>query len=175
MVIDFTLIAYLKSGNERQRQAYAALQALGLFEDLKAYAPLLAGTIPIGIDLPESDLDIICQCSDHAAFSSLVEQLYSDRAGFTIYTNDEADPCSTVANFRIEGFEVEVFAQNVPSREQYAFRHMLIEHALLQAKGREFKEQIVQLKRAGLKTEPAFAKALGLEGDPYQALLKVEV
>lgn len=174
MVIDFTLIAYLKSGNERQRHAYAALQALGIFENLKAYAPLLAGTIPIGIDLPESDLDIICQCSDHAAFSSQVEQLYSDRAGFTIYTNDTA-VCSTVANFRIEGFEIEVFAQNVPSREQYAFRHMLIEHALLQAKGPEFKEQIVQLKRAGLKTEPAFAKALGLEGDPYQALLKVEV
>ncbi|MNO76159.1 hypothetical protein D3C76_672280 [compost metagenome] len=37
-----------------------------------------------------------------------------------------------------------------------------------------FRERIILLKTSGWKTEPAFAKALGLEGDPYEALLELE-
>ena len=50
---------------------------------------------------------------------------------------------------------------------------MLIEHEILELKGPPFKAVILELKRAGLKTEPAFAKALGLTGNPYEELLKV--
>ena len=41
----------------------------------------------------------------------------------------------------------------------------------MQKMGPAFKEQIRGLKRNGLKTEPAFAKLLGLNGDPYRAVL----
>ena len=52
---------------------------------------------------------------------------------------------------------------------------MLVEDKLLAQHGEAFRQQIVSLKRQGYKTEPAFALALGLEGDPYLALLTLEV
>ena len=51
---------------------------------------------------------------------------------------------------------------------------MLIEHRLLQERGEAFRRAIITLKQRGYKTEPAFAKALGLKGDPYLALLPYE-
>ncbi len=50
---------------------------------------------------------------------------------------------------------------------------MITEHAILKEKGKNFKQEIIKLKASGLKTEPAFAKLLGIEGDPYEELLKL--
>ena len=52
---------------------------------------------------------------------------------------------------------------------------MLAEYKILNNKGLEFKNEIKELKAKGIKTEPAFAKLLGLKGDPYLELLKVKV
>jgi hypothetical protein len=60
-MIDFTTIDYLKNGNAKQRRAYEVLTKHKLFEKLKYYPPILAGTIPIEIDIEGSDLDIICE------------------------------------------------------------------------------------------------------------------
>ncbi len=51
---------------------------------------------------------------------------------------------------------------------------MIIEHKILSSKGDEFRAEIIRLKQDGLKTEPAFAKMLGLQGNPYEELLKFE-
>jgi hypothetical protein len=58
-MIDFTRIDYLKDGNERQKKAYEVLTKYRIFEKLKDYSPILAGTVPIEIDINGSDLDII--------------------------------------------------------------------------------------------------------------------
>jgi len=50
---------------------------------------------------------------------------------------------------------------------------MLIEHKLLSTKGEKFRQDIIDLKNQGYKTEPAFAKLLGLGGDAYEELLKL--
>jgi hypothetical protein len=50
---------------------------------------------------------------------------------------------------------------------------MITEYRILLEKGEAFRSQIVELKRQGMKTEPAFALLLGLEGDPYLELLKL--
>ena len=50
---------------------------------------------------------------------------------------------------------------------------MMVEYQLLKEKGEGFKQQIIDLKKSGFKTEPAFAIALGLTGDPYEALLQL--
>ncbi|MBO6516631.1 MAG: DUF4269 domain-containing protein [Bacteroidia bacterium] len=174
METDFTTIEYLKTGNLRQQLAYAELTRLSVFDDLKRYCPLLTGTIPIGIDLPESDLDIICECSDHAEFRETLCALYSDKEGFRIHTSQQGGKESTVAAFRSGQFDIEVFGQDCPSHNQSAYIHMLVEHKILNSMGEEFRENVLRLKRGGLKTEPAFAQLLGLKGDPYKELLKFE-
>ncbi|MGC3943422.1 MAG: DUF4269 domain-containing protein [Chryseolinea sp.] len=65
-----------------------------------------------------------------------------------------------------------MFGQSRPSTEQEAYLHMVNEYQVLQSRGSEFRDEIIRLKKSGLKTEPAFAKALGLTGDPYEAMLR---
>ena len=67
---------------------------------------------------------------------------------------------------------IEIFGQAIAVTEQQAFRHMLAEHFLLKKYGEPLRKEVIELKKAGLKTEPAFAKALMLEGNPYQSLLR---
>lgn len=82
------------------------------------------------------------------------------------------DEESVVCNFKTDDFEIEIFGQNIPPKQQNAYRHMLIEHQILQEKGEGFRLKIIELKRTGYKTEPAFAELLNLKGNPYLALLK---
>ncbi len=72
-------------------------------------------------------------------------------------------------------FEIEIFGQSIPTKQQFAYRHLIVEHHLLNKHGEEFRQQIIELKRQGHKTEPAFALALGLTGDPYTELLNFEM
>ena len=174
MNIDFTNIEYLKKGSKRQQQAFEELTKLSIFQDLQRYHPILTGTIPIGIDLPESDLDIICECSDHNEFAEVIKSLYSNKNNFEIRTSIWNELTSTIAKFRSGEFEIEIFGQDKPTQLQSAYRHMIVEHQILNSKDDEFRTKIIRLKQKGLKTEPAFAKVLGLNGDPYQELLKLE-
>lgn len=79
-----------------------------------------------------------------------------------------------VASFQLDDFSIELFGQNIPTRQQPGYRHMLVEYRLLQDYGEDFRQQIIQLKQQGIKTEPAFAQVLGLPGNPYEALLLFE-
>ncbi len=175
MTIDFTNIEYLKTGNERQQQAYLELSELNIFKKLRRYKPILTGTIPIGIDIPESDLDIVCECSNHQVFAKTITKLYADKNDFEIRTNSWNGLFSTVATFHNKKFKIEIFGQDCLPTHQNAYRHMIIEHKILRANDDEFKAKIIKLKKDGLKTEPAFAKLLGIVGDPYEELLKIEI
>lgn len=170
----FKTLAYLQEGSVRQRAAYACLAQLQLWKVLHAQNPLLVGTIPISIDGPESDLDVIGQAMDLEYQAIRLQQYYS---AFANYQSKQkiigGIPC-LVVTFKAYGFPIEVFLQNIPSHQQDAYRHLLIEHRLLQERGTVFREQVINLKQQGLKTEPAFAQLLGLEGDPYEALLQLE-
>ncbi|MGN8057993.1 DUF4269 domain-containing protein [Pedobacter sp. 22163] len=171
-MINFLDISYLKLGNERQQKAYQVLTDNRVLAKLTPYHPILVGTIPINIDIENSDLDIICEVSDKNEFIYKLNALFGSEKEFTIYESPKFD--ATKANFIIDGFEIEIFGQNTPTTQQNAYRHMLIEHKLLLAKGEKFRLDIIGLKNQGYKTEPAFAKLLGLEGNPYEELLKLE-
>lgn len=51
---------------------------------------------------------------------------------------------------------------------------MIVEYILIDEYGKKFRQQIIELKRQGHKTEPAFGLALNLTGDPYMELLRFE-
>ncbi len=171
---DFKNIEYLKNGNKRQRISYFALHELAIFDYLKKYNPILTGTIPIEIDLPDSDLDIICECKDHISFAKDLTEKFGKYFDFHIWSNTHHGIKSTIASFSYKGQKIEIFGQNIPTDNQNSFRHMLIERQILQEKGTEFKNKIVELKKQGIKTEPAFAQMLGLKGNPYLELLKFD-
>ena len=168
----FDNIEYLKFGTERQKQAYSVLTEYKILLKLKPFSPIFAGTIPIDIDIETSDLDIICHWTDRNEFISSLKKVFGNHPNFKIKENHSNN--SVIANFILRDFEVEVFGQNIPAKEQFAYRHMIIENGLLKKKGSSFRKQIRELKKQGYKTEPAFAFALGLVGNPYIELLNLE-
>ena len=170
----FDTINYLKNGSFRQQRAYDLLEKEQIFLKLKAYTPLLVGTIPIGIDIESSDLDIICYWKDKHAFISDVLLFFENEVDFCLTESTVREQETIIANFYIDDFEIELFGQNIPTKQQLGYRHMVIEYHLLQEKGEAFRRQIIDLKCQGVKTEPAFCHLLGLEGDSYIELLKFE-
>jgi hypothetical protein len=175
-MIDFTKTDYLKSGNERQNRAHEVLTRYNVFEKLSHYSPLLAGTIPIEIDIDSSDLDIICEVKPGLEENFLNEITASGLipADADLKINNSiinGEKC-IVLNFMLEEFPIEIFGQNKPVTEQNAYRHMIAEYRILKEKGEEFKQKIIELKKQGIKTEPAFGMLMGLE-NPYEDLLKL--
>ncbi|NUU80313.1 DUF4269 domain-containing protein [Paenibacillus xylanilyticus] len=169
------VMAHLESGNKRQREAHRVLLQSELFSILNEYTPYPAGTVPIDVDIPGSDLDILCEAADLDAFERLVTQQYSGMSHFSCQRGvGLADGHAYVTcSFQVEDWPVEVFAQSIQVISQNAYLHMLVEWELLQLWGAEGHAQIRRLKQEGLKTEPAFAAVLGLHGDPYMELLRL--
>lgn len=174
MIENFRNIDYLMFGNERQKLAFSEIKKHNILDKLETYDPILTGTIPIGIDLPESDLDIVCECENHFEFKTFLIKQFSDKKDFKVYSKKHHGIESTIAEFKTDHFLIEIFGQNIPTEKQNAYRHMMIENRILKEKGLAFKQNIKILKSSGMKTEPAFAKLLGLKGDPYAELLKLE-
>ncbi|RED22498.1 uncharacterized protein DUF4269 [Flavobacterium cutihirudinis] len=168
---DFSNIMYLKSGNPKQILAYKDLKENKIMELLSEFDPLLVGTIPINIDIVNSDLDIICFWSDKTQFISEIQKSFGNKKDFKIWENIINQQETVIASFLTSAFEIEIFGQNVPTKEQNGYKHMIIEHQILEENGDDFRREIIKLKKDGLKTEPAFAQLLGLKGNPYLELL----
>ncbi|WP_114940425.1 DUF4269 domain-containing protein [Mucilaginibacter endophyticus] len=171
----FDSITYLAGGTVRQQEAYRLLTKYRFVEFLSGFSPLLAGTIPLNIDIASSDLDIICYYKSEDDFRACLTQHFSAFADFTLQGLLINQEQAILASFTTDGWPIEIFGQNIPVKQQMAYRHMIVEHHLLQQNGELFRKQIVDLKNQGYKTEPAFAKALGLIGDPYLSLLDLEM
>ena len=174
MSTKFLNINYLSEGNPIQRQAFSTIQAHKLWDILAPFDPVLAGTIPIEINVSNSDLDVLCCAADLELFEALIQESFSEMPDFTLHNGTIREEPFVLCTFQTNYFPIEIFAQHIPSVQQFAFRHLLIEHYLLEKNGPEFKAKIVALKGQGVKTEPAFAQLLGLDGDPYMALLQFE-
>jgi len=171
----FNTIDYLQHGNARQREAYKVLCDNNIITNLEGYTPFLAGTIPINIDVENSDLDILCHYTNSGSFIKVLQKGFSHHSGFKISQKIINGVNTVLANFYCNEFEIEVFGQPVPVNQQAGYLHMIAEHQLLIKYGEAFRQEIISLKKSGYKTEPAFAKLLGLTGDPYTAILNYAI
>ncbi len=154
----------------RQRAAAQVLQELALFTTLAPYDPLLIGTVPLDVDTPQSDLDVACHAPDLDALGAALVQAYGPRPGFELVRKTVRGVASAIGRFTWGGFAIEVFGQPVPVLAQYGVRHFLVEARLLALGGAPLRQAVRTLKEAGVRTEPAFARLLGLQGDPYERL-----
>ncbi len=171
----FLNIVYLKKGNARQQLAYLEIKGLDIFYVLREFNPVLTGTLPIAIDLPKSDLDIICKAKNLTDFEVLLRKHYGNKKCFKQYRNSIDGVESSITSFKGNYFTVEIFCQDVPVQQQMAYRHLIIEDRILNQKGEAFKKEIISLKKSGLKTEEAFAQLLGLKGNPFKALIDLQI
>lgn len=168
---------YLQTGTERQKQAFIVLQELDLYNQLSIYDPVLTGTIPLGIDIATSDLDIICQV-DHSEIDQFTQQvvnMYGDCADFQLEFVDELrGGRAIVLSFSYQEWPIEIFGQSIPVRLQNAYRHMIVEGRMLELAKDSARADIRFLKEHGYKTEPAFVHYFQLGGnDPYERLLQL--
>ncbi|KTF70523.1 DUF4269 domain-containing protein [Sphingomonas sp. HT-1] len=150
-----------------------ALERTGVLPKLAAFNPHVVGTPPLGLDLPTSDIDVVCFAPDADAFAYTVWNAFGTSAKFGMWQKINLGR-AVVASFVAAGWTIELFGQASPISEQYGWRHFLVEQRLLALGGDIFHAAVMARRTNGMKTEPAFAAVLGLDGDPYQALLSLE-
>ncbi|RDY69116.1 DUF4269 domain-containing protein, partial [Halobacillus trueperi] len=141
----FDLFEGMKRGNKKQREAYTTIKELCIFDELSIYNPILCGTIPIGIDLDNSDLDIVMDVKDLRLFEKKLDAFYGDKPGFTMKRKIIRGREVVKANFLSNNFELELFGQNQSTYFQNAYLHMIIEHVLLKDHP-TLKDKVIDLK-----------------------------
>lgn len=157
---------------EKNPRVMGFLQESQILSHLKEYKPCLSGTLPLGIQTPVSDLDILFSSNNFGSFLKDVKTLFGEEKNFTHKERLHQDLPSLIINFEYNDLPVELFCQNQSVFKQQANQHFLIEGRLLKLLGDEFFQKVSQLKASGIKTEPAFGQLLGLKY-PYQDLLKL--
>ena len=165
-------IAYLQHGTPRQQAAHATIIDLGVIDALRPFDPALVSTVCVDLDVPGSDLDVICELHDAEALAATIRTHFADRPHFSLRRT--TDPARLVAAFETTTFPVEIYAEPCPVDQQSAYRHLTAMARLLNRRPKTLRHHVRRLKRAGWKTEPAFAHCLGLDGDPYAAMLALE-
>jgi hypothetical protein len=150
-----------------------ALRRSEIMTALADFDPHVAGTLPLGLDLPSSDIDVLCCAFDPDAFAAVLWAAFSGEANFSIRRRIEADR-PVIASFTAHGWMFQVFGQAMPVCEQNGWRHLRVEQRLLDLGGPAFRAAVMRERSGGMKTEPAFAAVLRLKGDPYRALLDLE-
>lgn len=164
-------LQWLSNGDNYQKNCLKVIQESFLLKTLKAYNPIVAGTIPLRVYIESSDIDIIFDATDLEEF-----QLFAHRAisqlGATML-NENLSKERFVTSFEYKQFVFELYCTNTDSSKQNGYRHMLIEKRILDLTDANFKENIIKLKLEGYKTEPAFGYLLHLE-NPYSDLLTFE-
>jgi hypothetical protein len=146
-----------------------ALAGSGLLVLLARFDPRVAGTLPLGVSLPGSDIDVLCYAPQPDDVADCLWESRERLPGLALRRWITAER-PLVASFEIRGWPAEVFASPVEVERQAGWRHFVVERRLLELAGDTLRHRVLALRRAGIRTEPAFAAALGLQGDPYAAL-----
>ncbi|WP_417452423.1 DUF4269 domain-containing protein [Kiloniella sp.] len=159
----------------RQRADYIeVLNCLALSKLLVGVNYEIIGTPPLSIDIADSDIDIACFSSAPGALAQRLSTALANHKDLSQRTLSFPPYKTELISFNFMGWPIEFFIQNRPLNEQFGVRHFLLEKRLLALFGTRFTQRVIELKQQGVKTEPAFAKLLGITGDPYLNLLSLE-
>lgn len=159
---------------ELNSKVWSAIQNCRVLEFLKDFHPLIAGTYPLGVSQPTSDVDVLLTSNDFSLILDIVQIRWGHCENFHFKKSKLDDMETLIINFSFQNIPFELFVQNIESVKQKAYRHFLAEEKLLKYKSAEFKEKILRIRSKGVKTEPAFAQALGVDGNPFEELLKIQ-
>jgi hypothetical protein len=159
---------------ESQSKIHQAIHQSKVLELLKTYRPLVAGTFPLDLQTEDSDLDILLTCQNLTELPNLFKTHFGQMEQFECQQMMVDGQPTVVASFRFQGIPFELFAQNQESVRQRGYLHFQIEERLMKLGGLGLKTKLQEARIKGLKTEPAFAQVLGLPGDPYAALLRLQ-
>ena len=149
------------------------LDGLSLLRVLRKFKPCVIGTPPLNLDIDTSDIDIACSAEDLFHFRHCSHQNFGKLKNYRCYDSIAQNLPAVIVQFYSMGWDIELFCQTIPTEQQWGVRHFKIEQRLLALEPR-LRIAVQQLKQKGIKTEPAFAQILGLEGDPYTAMLELE-
>ena len=136
---------------------------------LRAFDPHVVGALPLGLAVADSDIRVVCHAADTGRFAQAVSTYFHDAKGFRLTLWTSADR-AVVARFESYGWPIRIFGSSEPVRDQLTWRHFDVERRLLALDGEGLRATVMALRADGLKTEPAFAAALNLPGDPYAAI-----
>ncbi|WII71149.1 VOC family protein [Bdellovibrio sp. 22V] len=159
---------------EKNQRVYKALKESRILKDFKKYDPLVAGTFPLDIATAGSDLDILLRADDLSQIEQELREHYSEIPDFKVQKLVVDGLDTLMANFRFDEIPFEIFVQNRETVQQKAYRHFLAEERLLKCGGWPLKRKIQLLRAQKIKTEPAFAQALGIQGDAYAEILNLQ-
>ena len=153
----------MTDGPELARRAWDELR---IDEVLSRFHPALVSSLASGLHTPTSDLDVVCDTRGGDLVAA-ARAAYGDRPGFATWTSGER----TLVAFDGPRLRVEISGEPRPVDEQTAYRHAVAHRRLVELGGPGFAAHVRGLRRRrGLKTEPALAAALGLDGDPHAAV-----
>jgi hypothetical protein len=150
-----------------------AIDTVRILDVLADFDPRIAGTLPIGLAVGGSDIDVICYANDARRFAETIWLHFCDLDSFCLY-QWTSNNHPIIARFLYAGWPFEIFGGSRPVDEQTGWRHFAIEKRLLDLDDGRLRSAVMALRAKGQKTEPAFTAALAIEGNPYRALLDLE-
>ncbi|MEA9356066.1 VOC family protein [Bacteriovorax sp. PP10] len=159
---------------EENKKIFGALEESKILKNFKKYMPFVAGTFPLGVYTEQSDLDILMYATDLNELSSELKREYGHLEGFTSEQLSVDGLETLIVNFNLYKVPFEIFAQDKVVPKQKAYLHFQIEERLLKLGGEKLKKTVIEKRKNGLKTEPAFATGLGIKVDAYNELLLLQ-
>ncbi|UXR65949.1 VOC family protein [Bdellovibrio bacteriovorus] len=159
---------------EKNAEIHKAIKESQILKLFSAYEPRIVGTFPLDLAVSGSDVDVLLYADDLDSLQKEFQQHLGVFTDFNMKRLTVSGVDSVVASFTFKDVPFEIFAQPTPTSHQTANRHFLVEERLLCLGGAAFHGKIQELRKQGLKTEPAFAAALGLGGDAYAELLSLQ-
>lgn len=162
--------------NFEKRPKFAIIVTeLKLFEIFKDHEPFIGGTIPLGIDLPESDIDFLVTFPTHFDFKNLCTAQFSGNPDFAMSQGHANGADYSLCQFTYRRVKIEIYSSVTTTFEQNGFQHYQIEEKLLKYGVLEWQNEVIKLKSQGLKTEPAFARLLNKDDvDSYLYLKQLQ-